>query len=69
MAHPLGEKLRCEECGAEVVYIKACNCPEREKKVHSHLCCNKEMRSIGVQPSATVPSPRKTENTGKPQSQ
>jgi hypothetical protein len=50
MAHPIGETLRCDDCGAEVVYIKACNCPKSEQKTHSDTCCGKEMRSLGVTP-------------------
>jgi hypothetical protein len=49
MPHPTGERLRCDECGAEIVYLKPCTCPEREPKAHSDLCCGKEMRSLGVQ--------------------
>ncbi len=48
MAHPQGERLRCDDCGAEIVFVQACNCPEREPKAHSNLCCNKEMRVVGV---------------------
>jgi hypothetical protein len=49
MAHQTGEMLRCDECGAEIVFTKACTCPEKQPKAHSDICCNKEMRSIGVQ--------------------
>ncbi|MRG96839.1 hypothetical protein [Polyangium spumosum] len=48
MSHPAGERLRCDDCGAEIVYTKACNCPEREPKAHADICCGKEMRSLGV---------------------
>ncbi len=49
MAHPTGEKLRCEECGAEIVYTKACNCPATDTRKHADICCGKEMRVIGVE--------------------
>ncbi|KAB2895591.1 MAG: hypothetical protein F9K40_16175 [Kofleriaceae bacterium] len=52
MPHPVGERLRCDECGAEIVFTKACPCPEREPKAHSDICCGKEMRSAGVSETA-----------------
>jgi hypothetical protein len=48
MAHPAGERLRCDECGAEIVYVVACECPEHEEKTHMDLCCGRPMRSLGV---------------------
>jgi hypothetical protein len=48
MSHPVGERLRCDECGAELVFEKACPCPEREPKAHSDICCGKEMRVLGA---------------------
>lgn len=48
MAHPIGERLRCDECGAEIVFAKACNCQEGEAESHSDVCCGKEMRNLGV---------------------
>jgi hypothetical protein len=48
MPHPTGEMLRCDSCGAEIVYEKACMCPEREPKQHANLCCGKEMRVLGI---------------------
>ena len=26
MSRPEGERYACEKCGAELVYVKACNC-------------------------------------------
>lgn len=49
MPHPVGERLRCDECGAELVFTKPCLCPEREPAAHSNECCGKEMQSLGVQ--------------------
>ncbi len=48
MPHPVGERLCCDSCGAEIVFTKPCPCPEREPKQHSDMCCGKEMRSLGV---------------------
>lgn len=48
MPHPAGERLRCESCGAEIVFAKPCPCPEGEKKTHSDICCGQEMKSLGV---------------------
>jgi hypothetical protein len=48
MAHPVGERLRCDDCGAEIVYVKPCPCEEREATVHADICCGKPMRSLGV---------------------
>ncbi len=57
MSHPAGERLHCDECGAEIVFTKACNCPEREPKTHSNMCCNKEMRVVAAGASAGSKSP------------
>lgn len=57
MPHPAGERLRCDECGAEIVYVKPCPCPEKEQKTHSDVCCGKEMRSLGVQKESEPPPP------------
>lgn len=48
MAHPVGEKLHCDDCGAEIVYLAACNCPAQEPSKHSNMCCGKEMRMLGI---------------------
>lgn len=56
MSHPVGERLRCDECGAEIVFVKACSCPEREPKTHAEVCCGHEMRSLGVE-SKSHPMP------------
>lgn len=49
MSHLLGERFRCDECGAELVFVRPCPCPERDPKAHSDMCCGKEMRSLGVE--------------------
>lgn len=48
MPHPVGERLVCDSCGAEIMFTKACPCPD-EAQAHSDRCCGKAMRSIGVQ--------------------
>lgn len=55
MPHFVGERLRCDECGAEIVYTKPCLCPEREPQAHSNLCCSQEMRILGVEAPAASP--------------
>ena len=59
MPHPVGERLRCDECGAEIVFVKACPCPEREPKTHSDVCCGKEMQSLGVDPAHAEGEPER----------
>lgn len=49
MGHPAGERLRCNVCGAEIIYVKGCPCPETEQKAHSDVCCDEEMESLGVE--------------------
>ena len=58
MPHPTGERLRCDQCGAEIVFVKPCPCPETEPKTHRDICCGEDMRSLGVKPEArSAPSP------------
>lgn len=49
MPHPVGERFRCDECGAEILFVKPCPCPDQH---HSDTCCGKPMRSLGVEASA-----------------
>lgn len=57
MSHPVGERLRCDECGAEIVYVEACDCPADDAKRHENVCCNQVMRSLGVQRPAEPGEP------------
>lgn len=50
MAHPVGERFRCDDCGAEIMFTAACDCPAEEPSRHAHVCCGQEMRSLGVAP-------------------
>lgn len=58
MPHPIGERLRCDDCGAEIVFMKPCPCPDREPKAHSDMCCGKEMRSLGVDTKSQLVQPQ-----------
>lgn len=55
MPHPIGEKLRCDECGAEIVYTKACPCPGGDPKKHADICCGKQMRMVEAGQGAGAP--------------
>lgn len=61
MPHPVGERLECESCNAEIVFVRACPCPATEPKAHSNLCCGKEMRLVEEgareEPAAAEASP------------
>ena len=48
MSYLLGEKFRCDSCGAEIIFTKPCSCEKKVSNSHSNHCCNKEMRSLGV---------------------
>lgn len=57
MPHPAGERLRCESCGAEIVFTKACPCPESEPKSHSDICCGQEMQLVSSEKRAQPEQP------------
>jgi len=44
MSRKVGERYVCNECGAKLVYEKACPCPEG--KGHSEICCGKQMELV-----------------------
>jgi hypothetical protein len=46
MARQVGARYVCEKCGAELVYEKACPCPEGHA-VHSEICCGQQMKAAG----------------------
>lgn len=52
MSHQAGEHLRCDKCGAEILYVKACPCPADERAMHVDLCCGEAMRTVDVQPTS-----------------
>jgi hypothetical protein len=43
-----GERFKCESCGAEIVYAKACPCPANEPEQHAEICCGQEMKAVGA---------------------
>lgn len=44
MSRNVGERYVCEQCGAQLVYEKACPCPEGMK--HAEICCGKQMKQV-----------------------
>jgi hypothetical protein len=55
MPHMVGERLKCDDCGAEIVFIAPCPCPEKETKSHHDICCGQPMRRI--EPELTLQAP------------
>lgn len=49
MARQVGARYMCEKCGAELVYEKACPCPEGHA-AHSEICCGQQMKAAGGAP-------------------
>lgn len=41
MARSIGDRYECTECGAALVYEKACPCPPEME--HREVCCGKQM--------------------------
>jgi hypothetical protein len=52
MARSAGDRYVCEGCGAELVYEKACPCPESASSPHSEICCGKQMKVVGKSASS-----------------
>ncbi len=50
MPRKVGERYVCEQCGAQLVYEKACPCPE--DMPHSEICCGKQMKRLDEKASA-----------------
>lgn len=44
MPRRVGDRYRCEKCGAELVYEKPCPCPE--DMPHSEICCGQQMTPV-----------------------
>lgn len=44
MPRAIGERYRCEKCGAQLVYEIACPCPEG--MAHSETCCGVQMKKV-----------------------
>jgi hypothetical protein len=45
MTRSVGDRYRCESCGAQLVYEKACPCAEG--MAHQEVCCGKQMKQVG----------------------
>ncbi len=43
MMREVGDRYRCEKCGAELVYEKPCTCSEME---HKEICCGEQMKKV-----------------------
>ena len=41
MSRQTGDRYRCEQCGAQLVYEKPCPCGD--KMPHSEICCGQQM--------------------------
>lgn len=50
MPRKVGDCYVCKECGAQLVYEKACPCPEGMP--HSEICCGKQMELVQKQAQA-----------------
>lgn len=44
MGREVGERYACAQCGAQLVYEKACPCPPEME--HSEICCGKQMKLV-----------------------
>ena len=44
MPRKVGDRYVCEKCGAQLVYEKACPCPEGN--THSEICCGVQMKLV-----------------------
>jgi hypothetical protein len=44
MPRRVGDRYRCEKCGAQLVYEKACPCPPAMP--HSEICCGEQMKLV-----------------------
>lgn len=44
MSREVGDRYRCEKCGAVLVYEKPCPCGD--KMPHSEICCGEQMKKV-----------------------
>ncbi len=40
----VGDRYRCDKCGAVLVYEKACPCPSGMR--HEEICCDQQMVAV-----------------------
>ena len=50
MPRNVGDRYVCEKCGAQLVYEKACPCPQGMP--HSEICCGEQMKLVQKQSAA-----------------
>lgn len=46
MSRNVGDRYVCQKCGAELVYEKACPCPQEH--AHKEICCNEQMTLVVI---------------------
>jgi len=46
----VGDRYRCEKCGAELVYEKPCPCGPT--MAHVEICCGQQMTAVNATPEA-----------------
>jgi hypothetical protein len=44
MSRKIGDRFKCEKCGAVLVYEKPCPCPDTMP--HSEICCGEQMKAV-----------------------
>jgi len=44
MSREVGDRYRCDQCGAQLVYEKGCPCDE--DMPHAEMCCGKQMSNV-----------------------
>lgn len=44
MSRKTGDRYKCEQCGAAIVYEQACPCPPEME--HKEICCGKQMTLV-----------------------
>jgi hypothetical protein len=44
MGRSVGDRYECEQCGAALVYEKACPCQSDDE--HAEICCSKQMKQV-----------------------
>ncbi len=54
MARREGQRLVCERCKAEILYLKACHCPT--EVIHVEICCGQPMTTVDAGPA--IPEPK-----------
>lgn len=58
MPYAVGQRLRCDQCGAEIVFTRPCPCPDTDTMHHQDICCGKNMRLLGPEEVDDEPPPK-----------